>query len=131
MNGIGGIMTRALVIYRDNWADEMNIQGFQLCDSEQWNQKMESLKAQPESWWAEKIYYASDKFYLSPLHEIQIGTNETVSYESYDALKQVFEVHWVLGDEYFIIHDFFGEKFGTTPDYIVDQLLEDIQVDDG
>lgn len=66
-----------LLSYQDNWADEMDIEGFMILDTYQmveWNETLVKVK----------------EFLKSTTYDFWIGTNEEIEYDSFDDFIQCF-----------------------------------------
>jgi hypothetical protein len=100
-------MSKVLVIFKDNWADEMDIEGFDILTKDQWEYKKLEL---------EHTQFPQD---------VGLGTNESNDYESAEQFLAMFKVIPISDEEEKIIKKCFGEySFGTIP-FIEGSATED------
>ena len=89
-----------LVKYRDNWADEMDLEGFRLMTISEW----EDIKQRAEEYFKENSEYT---YY--------VGTNEEVTFRNYNDWLRHFDVFNLLDHEYHAILRTLGQDFGFFP----------------
>jgi hypothetical protein len=89
-------MAKVLVIWKANWADEMDIEGFKIYDEADWKSYETELKARER------------KF------DIYIGTNEEIRYDDGKDLLNSLKVKKITDDEAKTIKKLFGDEFGFT-----------------
>jgi len=91
-------MSKVLVIFDDNWADEMDITGFDILTEEQWEYKKLEL---------EHTTFPQD---------VGFGTNESNIYEDANEFLGNFKTFPISEKEEEVIRKFFGMyHFGTIP----------------
>ena len=98
-----------LIKFKDNWADEMDLDGFRVCSDEETN----------------KIKDAMDKLEF-PL-EIYFGTNEAVDYHSKESLMNSFTITRIEHSTASLLISYLGKEYGDFPDieaYVEDQQSE-------
>ena len=84
-----------LVIFKDNWADEMDLSGFNIWSDEEW-----------------KEFLNSDYF----PDEVCIGSNEEIVYESLEDWKRKFQARSIDENEETILRKLFEKlPLGTFP----------------
>lgn len=86
-----------LVMYEDDWADEMDIYGFCLMTSEQWKYKKNEIK------------------HTSFPQEVYFGTNEYNVYENPEEFLNKFTEKEVTESEAKTINKFFTSDYGRFP----------------
>lgn len=84
---------KLLVIFDDNWADEMDIAGFDIFTKEHWEYK--------------KLELEHTKF----PQEVGFGTNESNTYDSAEEFLSMFKEQEISKEEEKIIRKFFGNYF--------------------
>jgi hypothetical protein len=82
-------MSKVLLIFKGNWADEMDIEGFDILSKEHWEFK--------------KLEANNTEF----PQEICIGTNENVDYDSVKEYLSDFKVQEISDEEEAIIRKLF------------------------
>jgi len=87
-------MKKVLVKWSDNWADEMDVEGFVILEKEEW----ESTK--------KRILSIKEEFTM------YIGTNEEIEYANGKDFLTNIEVKSLSPDEEKIINKFFGDSGG-------------------
>lgn len=70
-------MSKMLIKYSDNWADEMGLEGLFVCSSDEWEAYKETVKK----------YFESRDSYI-----YYVGSNEDIEYNSADELLSTFAV---------------------------------------
>jgi len=99
-------MNQVLVIWKTNWSDEMDIEGFKLMNVDQWN----VLK---------KTIIPKNSF------SIYVGTNEEIEYSTGEELLKELHVKKINPDEVLTIKKLFGESFGFTEFLQIEEDEED------
>lgn len=89
-------MAKVLVIWKANWADEMDIEGFKIYTEDDWKAYKGELKAMTK------------KFTIS------VGTNEEIDYDCGSELLNQLTVKKISDDETKFIKKMFGDEFGFT-----------------
>ena len=109
------IMTnKVLVKFESNWADEMDVCGFAVMSSDEWN-KVRQI-----------ILLIKDEFSIS------VGTNEEIEYENGQELLDEYEVCEISDDESQIIQRLFGHHYGyfrLDSEEVVDLIKYEINSD--
>lgn len=85
---------QVLVLFEDNWADEMDIYGFSIMTEDQWNYRVLELKA---------IEY--------PI-EVPFGTNESNEYYSAEEMLECYTVKEITDEEAEIIRRLLSDDYG-------------------
>ena len=88
-----------LVKFRDNWADEMDIEGFNLMTKKEFKEFMKELKEND-----------NDGIYC-----VSFGSNEWNEYESWENLESRFTCIEITKEEASVIRNTIGEEFGIFP----------------
>jgi len=98
-----------LVKYSGDWADEFDVHGFEIMETEKWKKFKESI---------DKLKY--------PLGEMYFGTNESMTYESaYDLMSGFTAVDITVEEAAIFKKCFDYSYFGWTPiDHINDKIGE-------
>lgn len=92
-------MSAILIKFEDNWADEMDLEGFCLTTKDAWTKVVEHYQEEYEG-----------EFTAS------FGTNEENEYDSVDDFFSNFTVTEVSDEEAAVIKKLFGScRFGTFP----------------
>ena len=102
-------MKTYLIQYHDNWADEMDINGFAILSEKAWNFFLTALDAAGEEFF--------DDF------EIGVGSNESIPYANKERLLEVFKVIDISEQDANVIRVNFNLPYGEFP---VDQIMEGI-----
>lgn len=90
-----------LVKYDSNWADEMDIDGFDVFTDSKWEKYLKSFK---------------DHFDKGDEYSYGIGTNEEIEYSSYDEFVRDFKVTEITDEEAATIEKHFGKHgYGFFP----------------
>lgn len=117
-----------LVIWKDNWADEMNLAGWELFTDEDYADTIADLEAIPSEDWTNKVTYGSQgNFYLEPKHEISVGTNEHVGYTGLQDFMKHLTVVDLTDDEAAVIQKAFKGRefgFGSRMDYVIEAHID-------
>ena len=101
-------MEQVLVKWSDNWADEMNIEGFNIFTKTEWNEFKTKLKN------------AKKEF------TIGVGSNEDINYKDGRKLLSNLSAKEITEDESKIIKKFLGNNWGHTQFMnVLDNIEED------
>jgi hypothetical protein len=101
-------MSKVLVKWSGNWADEMNVEGFVIMDDSEWKEYQETAKK------------------VNSPFSISVGTNEDIEYPNGTALLENIKAKKLTTDEAKTIVKFFGEYGGQDYfRYCLDDALED------
>lgn len=103
-------MSKVLIKCKDNWADEMDLEGFSIMDSDAWTKRKESISNITESF------------------TICVGTNEDIEYRNGNAFLRRLVVKEITDDEANVIIKYLGDSFGHCP---IDNLCEEEDEDCG
>ena len=91
-------MQKVLIIFKDNWADEMDIEGFSIISKDEWEYKKLELK------------------HTQFPREVGFGTNEDNDYDNAKHFLSMFQAQEISDDEEQIIKKLFKyPQFGTIP----------------
>jgi len=91
-------MSKVLVIFKGNWADEMDVEGFDIISKAAWDFK--------------KLEVEHTDF----PQMIGVGTNEELDYESAKQYLSEFQVHEISDSDEATIRKYFGKyTFGNVP----------------
>ncbi len=91
-------MSKLLVIFKDNWADEMDIVGFNILTKEQWEYKELEIRETPFP------------------KEVGVGSNEQITYDNVEQYLAMFTILEISDEEEKTIRKFFGNyMFGIFP----------------
>lgn len=88
-----------VVIYRDNYADEMKVQGFQLFSKYEWEQIERAFNKQ----------HNVIRFY--------VGTNAEIEYKNPKALLSKCKVSYISETLFDSIKVIYGKNFGICPNF--------------
>ena len=89
---------KLLIIFEDNWADEMDIQGFDILTKEHWEYK--------------KLELQHTQF----PNEIGIGTNQFIDYDTVEEYLKQFKVTPISNNEEEFLQKYFDKySFGIFP----------------
>jgi hypothetical protein len=101
-------MSKVLVKWSGNWADEMNVEGFVIMEDSEWKEYQETAKK------------------VNSPFSISVGTNEDIEYPNGTALLENIKAKKLTTDEAKTIVKFFGEYGGQDYfRYCLDDALED------
>lgn len=89
-------MAKVLVTWKDNWADEMDVEGFKIYDEADWKSYEAEMKA------------VEKKF------DICIGSNEEIEFDCGQDLLNTLTVKKISDDEAKTVTKLFGTDFGFT-----------------
>lgn len=89
-------MGKVLINFSDDWADEMNIDGWVIMEEEEWKEIKKKV--------------AAKKGYIS----VGFGTNEDNEYSNGKDFLNTLEVTKLSDDEYSVLNKIFGESYGNT-----------------
>ena len=107
--------TKVLVVFQDNWADEMTVSSWQIVDKEEWEE-------------------AEAKFsdlYKDQEVEIGLGSNESIDYKNAEDFLTNVRVVDVLPEEIKAIKRLFGTTDMTKPLDILEAIKNQLEnVDD-
>lgn len=109
--------------YEANWADEMNVEGFEIVDETEYQEFLDVLEKFKNNDSMESI-----SFY--------IGSNEEMCYESKEALFNDITIDEISKEEFDLLSKRFGRGFGFTDgidfiyNYVLDMEDEDDYLDD-
>jgi len=95
-------MSKLLIIFNGDWADEMDVDGFMIVSKECWKYKQLEWE------------------HTSFPQELYIGTNESMEYENMEEYLRNFKVKDISDEEEKVIRTLFGLKskfstFGQVP----------------
>lgn len=91
-------MGKLLIIFKGNWADEMDIEGFTIVSKEHWEYM--------------QLETRNTEFPI----ELGIGTNEEMTYEDPEEYLRHFKVHEISDQKVAWLQDIFGNyDFGHVP----------------
>lgn len=102
-------MSKVLIKYKDNWADEMDLEGFSIMDLDAWTKRKESISNITESF------------------TICVGTNEDIEYRNGNAFLRRLVVKEITDDEANVIIKYLGDSFGHCP---IDNVCEEEEDED-
>ena len=92
------MLKKVLIIFEDNWADEMDLKGFDIISKAEWEYKKKEL--------------LHTEFPI----EVGFGTNEENTYETREDFIKHFKAHEISEKEESTIKKFFGNwSFGHIP----------------
>lgn len=113
-----------------NWADEMDIEGFLVCDPEVWNEKLKKIQA----------------FLDKQNAVVCVGTNEELEFENYRDFIRICDIKVISEPEAALLAKLFAHDkndrdftyaFGNIPDAILEYAVdfsddedEDIDLED-
>lgn len=101
-------MSKILVKFSDNYADEFDVDGFMVIDKDQFNKEVELIKRLFDE-------YGEHEFYF--------GTNEALSYDNFNQWFDTFSVTDITDAEADVLNRLFGTywsnqiRFGTMNAY--------------
>jgi len=108
-------MSKILLKYKDDWADEMDINGFLIVDKETYDKYMKLLKEWPNPY--------------RPI-EVYVGTNESVEFYNLRDFKDRVKKREISDEEAAFLTDIFGGNsfgFGNVIEYLFDKLASDYE----
>jgi len=89
----------AIITWSDNWADEMDIEGFVITNLDEAKEWYESMKNYNENF------------------EICIGTNEEIYYQNGEEFIKTITLRKLSEENFSILNETIGDKFGHTSFY--------------
>lgn len=84
------------ILFEDNYADEFDVHAFEICKDEYWKWYLETAKILFER--GMKTSY-------------NIGTNESIEYDSLDDFMSCFQVRDISDDDAIVINEYFPYGF--------------------
>jgi len=93
--------TKYLVIYADNWADEMDVEGSRIFES----------KTELDKYFDEFKKQIEDEGY-----SFGIGTNEEIEYDTFSDFERAFSIHPITDEEIKVLEKFGFESSGQFPE---------------
>ena len=103
-----------LVAFNDNWADEMDVEGFHIYKSKEEFDKelkeeiLDYAGIEDEEY---ENFISGDDFWYT----YGIGSNESLEYESFKDLYNKFSITEISNEEYEILNKYFGCSYGQFP----------------
>jgi len=89
---------KILLIFKDDWADEMDVEGFDILSKEHWEYKKIEIKATEFP------------------RDVAFGSNQHLEYDDAEEYLKCFQVHEISDEEEKIIRKYFGiYHFGMIP----------------
>jgi hypothetical protein len=88
-------MTHVVVVFGDNWADEMDISGVRIFTSEEWQEIQDRIPDKP--------------------FNIYIGSNQDIEYESKQDYLSNFEATPITAEQAAWLQSILGTRFGHFP----------------
>lgn len=95
-------MSKILVKFNDNYADEFDVDGFMVISKNQFDKDVELVK----KWFAD---YGDAEFYF--------GTNEALSYDDFDDWFNSFSVTEITDDEAQVLTKLFGNSWSNRVEF--------------
>lgn len=95
---------KELVITHSNWADEMDVEGFQIWAEGLATDCMQKLREAPPEFWNEAN---EDSFYADG-PEIYIGTNEQISFSSFNVFAEAIRIKQISDNDAARLVDLFA-----------------------
>lgn len=105
----GNMAPYKLVKWADNWADEMDLDGFKLMTNEEYDAYIAG--------WKKAFEYKGS-------YTMCVGTNEDIEYDSFEQFESTLEVNALENGEYRTIIEHLGETYGFFPDVPDDDMIE-------
>lgn len=114
---------KQLVIFKDNYADEFDVESFAITDSDE----------MPKLFGLVNLYF---EFFPKKELELYFGTNEALIFEDYESFHRCFTIHNISEQETNVFYKFFPTylpnqpiEFGTSPgifdlNFITDEFFE-------
>lgn len=113
-----------LVTFRDNWADEMDLEGFFICSKEEFILQLKRAKY---------VFEKLDKGELldwrkRPMGTLtyHVGSNEEIEYESFEQFERVFSAREMTELEADVVKKFFGSYHGHGANLFYDKISENL-----
>lgn len=102
-------MSKVLIKHKDNWADEIDLEGFSIMESDAWNKRKEDISN------------------MTKPFTVYVGTNEEIDYKNGNAFLRTLTVKEITDTEFNFLKTNFGIEFGHCP---IDNLCEDCDDED-
>lgn len=99
-----------LIKFKDNWADEMDIEGGQIMTEKEFHDYFNAVK---------KAFNECN--YIN----FCIGSNEFIEYESYEDFFKSIQIIKISKDEYKVLQKFNLCNYGIFPNWIFDDYYEE------
>jgi hypothetical protein len=90
-----------LVKYSDNWADEIDVEGFHLFTAQEWEAYQAAIK---------EFFNSNDELCFG------IGTNEEIEYSDAEEYLDTLRANYISEQQYNVLKDLFPRGFGFFPD---------------
>lgn len=128
-------MSKVLILYNADYADEFSVYGFAVYESElEWERhlhkinesifKPAAIKAVEEEWKARAIYTAKHGNDTGFYHydrgtdiESGFGTNESINYSCFKDYESSFTVKPIDEEEYIVLKRLFGDQYSKRVTY--------------
>lgn len=120
-------MNKVLIVFEDNWADEMDIKGSRIMSRKDWEQyiniaeqcfkDLEKYNAKSEDSIEETENYWDNYNGIS----FWVGSNEEIEYEHFEEFRRHFKVYDLTEVEATLLTHFTFDDFGFFPDWIFDE----------
>jgi hypothetical protein len=98
------LSNKLLIKFSDNWADEMDVNGWVILDSQKWVKIKEKVEAYND--------------YFS----IGFGSNQENEYENGEDFLEAINIRLLSENEFIVLTSCFGSRYGNTSFY--DQILD-------
>ena len=121
-------MSKVLIVFEDNWANEMDIQGSRIMSRKDWEQYISIAEQCFND--LKKYNAKSDKYsieetenYWDNYNRISfwVGSNEEIEYEHFEEFRRHFKVYDLTEVEAVLLTYFSFDDFGFFPDWIFDE----------
>lgn len=100
-------MSKILVKYSDNYADEFNVKGFAIMSEKDFKKGMELAKKG----------FEEDKDFMT----FVFGSNEYIEYEDFEEFENAFCCEKISENELITLEKYFGVKYGLFPNWIFEE----------
>lgn len=114
---------KVLIIFKDNWADEMDIEGSKIMPKKDWERYINIAEQCFNDMHHPKKRKGNVENYWDDYDRISflIGSNEEIEYEDFKQFEHCFTVYDLTTEEANILTQFHFDDFGFFPDWIFDE----------
>lgn len=102
-------MSKILVKYSDDYADEFEIKGFAIMTEEEFKKGID---------------FAKEEFEEVGSLNFVFGSNEYIDYEDFEKFKNCFNCEKISEDNFTVLKQFFGIQYGIFPCWIFEESME-------
>lgn len=96
-----------LVVWTDNWADEMDVMSVSVFEEKEYQTIIAELEAAPKEFWEQEDYFGRSGEYGDGV-SLGVGTNEGIGYRNYQAFRVTLRVSDISQEQTGLLEMWFG-----------------------